>query len=97
MSIVVVAQAAFSESGAQAFIDWSKSPDGYVLTRAYDGFEHIETWLGEDQKTVYLYEKWASKEHHQAYLKFRVETGLMEFLGPHLEGEFTVSYFHNAD
>ena len=65
MSVIVIAQAAFSESGAQAFIDWSKSPDGYVLTRAYDGFEHIETWLGEDQKTVYLYEKWASKEHHQ--------------------------------
>ena len=36
--------------------------DGYVITRKHKGFEFIQTWLAEDNKTIYLHEKWATKE-----------------------------------
>ncbi|MAV47623.1 MAG: hypothetical protein CBC49_007050 [Alphaproteobacteria bacterium TMED89] len=97
MTVVVIAEAQFTEQGAQDFIEWSKGDDGYVITRDFDGFEHIETWLAEDNKTILLYELWSSKEKHQAYLKFRTDGGLMDFLGPRLEGEFTVTYLAGAD
>ena len=93
MSVIVVAEFPMTEQGAQDFIDWSKSDDGYVITRQHKGFEDIRTFLAEDKKTVYLYEKWDSKEDHQAYLNFRVENGLMDFLNPRLDGDFKVTYF----
>ena len=93
MSVIVVAEFPMTEQGAQDFLDWSKSDDGYVITRQHKGFEDIRTFLAEDKKTVYLYEKWDSKEDHQAYLNFRVENGFMDFLNPRLDGDFKVTYF----
>ena len=68
MSVYVIAEFPFSEKGAQEFMDWSKSDDGYAVTKAWAGFELIQTLLAEDNKTIYLYEKWASKEEHQGQL-----------------------------
>ena len=82
-----------TEQGAQDLIDWSKSDDGYVITRQHKGFEDIRTFLAEDKKTVYLYEKWGGTEDHQAYLNFRVERGFMGFLNPRLDGDLKVTYF----
>ena len=93
MSVIVIAEFPMTEQGAQDLIDWSKGDDGYVITRQHKGFEDIRTFLAEDKKTVYLYEKWDSKEDHQAYLNFRVENGLMDFLNPRLDGDFKVTYF----
>ena len=46
MSVIVVAEFPMTEQGAQDFIDWSKSDDGYVITRQHKGFEDIEHfWL----------------------------------------------------
>ena len=97
MSVYVIAEFPMTEQGAQDLIEWSKGDDGYAVTRASAGFELIQTLLAEDNKTVYLYEKWASKEEHQAYLNMRVEGGLMDFLGPRLEGEFKATYFNAVD
>ena len=93
MSVIVVAEFPMTEQGAQDFIDWSKSEDRYVITRQHKGFEDIRTFLAEDKKTVYLYEKWDSKKDHQAYLNFRVENGFMDFLNHRLDGDFKVTYF----
>ena len=93
MPVIVVAEFPMTEQGAQDFIDWSKSDHGYVITRQHKGFKDIRTFLAEDKKKVYLYEKWESKEDHQAYLNFRVKDGLMDFLNPRLDGDFKVTYF----
>ena len=47
---------------------------------AYDGAMRIETLLSNDSDDVILYEEWESVEHHQAYVGWRVETGLADFL-----------------
>ena len=93
MSVYVIAEIPFTEQGAQDFIAWTKTEDGYPITKSYAGYELIQTLLAEDKKTIYLYEGWSSKETHQAYLKFRVDGGLMDFLGARLEGEFKFNYF----
>ena len=55
MSVYVIAEFPFSEKGAQEFMDWTKSDDGYAVTKAWAGFELIQTLLAEDNKTIYLY------------------------------------------
>lgn len=97
MSVIAIVEAPLTEDGAQDFIKWAASKDGYAITRKHKGFEFVQTWLAEDNKTIYLHEKWASKEDHQAYLDFRVKGGMMDFLGPRLEGEFKVTYFSAID
>tara|TARA_Y100000739_G_C20556216_1_gene440689 strand:- start:534 stop:827 length:294 start_codon:yes stop_codon:yes gene_type:complete len=97
MSVIAIVEAPLTEDGAQDFIKWAASKDGYAITRKHKGFEFIQTWLAEDNKTIYLHEKWASKEDHQAYLDFRVKGGMMDFLEPRLEGEFKVTYFSAID
>ena len=81
--------------GASKLIDWAKSDDGFSVTRAYKGFKHIELLVEEDNKTIYLYEQWDSKEEHQAYLNFRMENGFESFMGEILEGELSISYLSN--
>jgi len=45
MSVIVVVEFPMTEQGAQDFIDWSKSEDGYVITSQYKGFEDIRAFL----------------------------------------------------
>ena len=49
------------------------------------------------QKIVYLYEKRETKEDHRAYFKFRSDAGLMDFLGPRLEGDPNITYFQDVE
>ena len=86
-----------TEQGAKDVIEWSKSNDGYVITREHASFESIQTLLAEDKKTVYLHEKQTSKEDHQAYFKFRSDAGLMDFLGPRLEDGTKITYSEDVD
>ena len=75
----------------------TKTDDGYAIKKAFPGYELIQTLFAQDKKTVYLYERLASKEVHQEYLKFRTEGGLMGFLGPRLEGEYQFDYCNDVD
>ena len=89
----VVAEIPLTEEGAKEFVAWTLSDDGYAITKQHKGFEYINTLLSEDKKTIYLTEGWASKEDHQNYLNWRVENGMMDWLGPLLAGEFKLTYF----
>jgi hypothetical protein len=97
MSVYVIAEFPMSETGAQDFINWAESDDGYVISETHQGYEFIQTLLAEDRKTIYLVERWATKEDHQTYLDFRVKGGLMDFIQPRLIGELKVTYFNELD
>ncbi len=52
-------------------------------TRAYEGCESIEAYVDQDNPDlVVLWEKWAARENHQAYVAWRTETGLLDVIGP---------------
>jgi|TARA_Y100000588_G_C13547632_1_gene624760 quinol monooxygenase YgiN len=67
-----------------------------VDTRAFDGCESIEVYVDADQPdTVILWEKFATRAHHEAYLAWRVETGLLDMLAPILAGDPKFTYLDN--
>ena len=94
--IYVIVKCPCHEEGALKLIDWAKGDDGFSVTRTHKGFKHIELLIDEDNKTIYLYEQWDTKEEHQAYFKFRVDNGLGDFMEEILEGELSLSYLSNC-
>lgn len=57
-----------------------------VDTRAFAGNEGIETYSDPDNPDlVVLWEKWATRADYEAYLAWRMETGLMDVLAPFMD------------
>ena len=47
-------------------------------TRAFDGCLSVETYSNSDAPdTVFLWEKWAERSDQEAYMNWRVETGML--------------------
>ncbi len=64
-----------------------------VETRAWDGCEAVEVFSNaDDPDLVILWETFAQRSDHEAYLAWRIETGLPEALGPYLSGGLEVTY-----
>ncbi len=91
MSTIAIATFQCSPEGKSALTDFLSGEEGLSVTRAYDGAIRIETLLSNDSDDVILYEEWESVEHHQAYLGWRVETGLADFMSSN-GIEFEISY-----
>ncbi len=67
-----------------------------VDTRAFDGCESIEVYVDADEPDkVILWEKFATRAHHEAYLAWRVETGLLDMLAPILAEDLKITYLDN--
>ena len=90
--ICVVAKFVCNDGKINDLLDILKSPDGLTVTRSYKGCKLVETSISEDGDTLYLYERWDSKEDHQAYLQYRGETGLLDVLGPILSEPLGLTY-----
>ena len=55
-------------------------------TRAFEGSESIETYIDQDNPDhVILWEKWATRENYEAYLAWRMETGMLELIAPFMD------------
>ena len=54
-------------------------------TRSFDGCISVDTYIEESSNTVHLIEDWETLEHQADYLKWRVETGLLDILEPLLQ------------
>ncbi|MBL6635764.1 MAG: antibiotic biosynthesis monooxygenase [Ilumatobacteraceae bacterium] len=80
MSTIAVVTFRCNPDGRVALIDFLSGEEGLSVTRAYDGAIGVQTLLSNDSDDVVLYEEWESVEHHQAYVGWRVETGLADFL-----------------
>ena len=67
-------------------------------TRAYDGCEGITVQSNaDDPSNVVILEQWQSREHHEKYLAWRTETGVMGKIGAMLTGEPSIRYFNVVD
>ncbi len=56
-------------------------------TRAFDGCESIETFVDMgNQDTVILWEKWRDRSAQEAYLGWRIETGMLDLIGEFMAG-----------
>ena len=69
------------------------SDQGLVATRAFEGCESIETYTDADNPdTIVLWEKFATRANHEAYLAWRIETGMLDMLGSILASDLQVTY-----
>lgn len=64
------------------FIDFCNGENGLDVTRGHEGCESIECYeQQENPNAVIIWQKWASKENHESYVKFRHDDGSFDFLG----------------
>ena len=58
-----------------------------VETRSYKGCRSVTTLVDQETSSIVLVEEWDSVEDQQAYIAWRVETGLMDAIAPFMQGE----------
>jgi quinol monooxygenase YgiN len=67
-------------------------------TRVYDGCRGLDVYFNtENDGNMVLVEHWDSRAHHERYLRWRTETGVMDRIGGMLAGPPSVRYFDKAD
>ena len=64
-----------------------------TATRRYEGFIDMVVYTEQAQDTVFIMEKWQTKAHYEKYLKWRMDTGLGDALGPYLAAAPVIRYF----
>lgn len=67
-------------------------------SRAYEGCQAMDVYFNTgDAGNMVVVERWDSRRHHEKYLAWRTETGVMDKLGGMLAGPPNVRYFERAD
>lgn len=67
-------------------------------TRAYAGCQGIDIYGNlDDNGNLVFYERWASRDHYQKYLNWRMETGVLDKLGAKLAGPPKIRYYERVD
>ena len=66
-------------------------------TRAYGGCQGLELIVNqEDPETLIVFERWESRKHYEAYLKWRTDTGALATLVPMLATPPSIRYFDSV-
>ena len=66
-------------------------------TRKYDGCLGIEAQRNlDDPNNIVLIERWETRGHHEKYMAWRTETGVMETLGAMLAGPPSIRYYEDT-
>ena len=58
-----------------------------VETRSYKGCRSVTTLVDQETSSVVLVEEWDSAEDQQAYMAWRMETGLIDAIAPFMQGK----------
>jgi quinol monooxygenase YgiN len=67
-------------------------------SRAYEGCQAMSVYFNmEDASNMVMVERWDSRTHHEKYLGWRTETGVMDKIGGMLAGPPSIRYFEQAD
>lgn len=67
-------------------------------TRAYAGCQGIDIYDNlDDTGNLVFYQRWETRDHHQRYVAWRTETGLLEKLGAKLTAPPKLRYFDRVN
>ncbi|WP_198971904.1 putative quinol monooxygenase [Xylophilus sp. ASV27] len=92
MACQVVIELKAQPGSANVLRDWMR--DKLPGTRGFDGcIAVLPTRSQEDPSLIVLLEQWASRQHFEKYLEWRVQTGVVEELGAMLGAEPQFRYF----
>lgn len=91
MSIMVSVEFSLQAGKQKEFLDVL----GNVLpdTRAYDGCIKVETYAEDNGSSIILIEECETKEHQQAYFQWRVDTGMVDAIGPFVSAPPEIKYY----
>ena len=91
MSIMVAVEFSLQERKQKEFLEIL----GNVLpdTRAYDGCIKVETYAEDNGLSIILIEEWETKEHQKAYFQWRVDTGMVDAIGPFVSAPPTIKFY----
>ena len=64
-----------------------------VETRSYKGCRSVTTLVDQETSSIVLVEEWDSAEDQQAYIAWRVETGLIDAIAPFMQGELVTKTY----
>jgi|TARA_B110000438_G_C15694233_1_gene598189 quinol monooxygenase YgiN len=64
-----------------------------VETRSYKGCRSVTTLVDQETSSILLVEEWDSVEDQQAYIGWRVETGLIDAISPFMQSELVTRTF----
>ena len=80
------------------FINFCNGDNGLDITRNKKGCILIECYEKQDDpNTIIIWQKWESKEDHEAYVKFRHDDGSFEFLGELIRSPPEISALAHVD
>jgi len=65
-----------------------------VETRSYKGCRSVTTLVDQETSSIVLLEEWDSAEDQQAYIAWRVETGLIDAIAPFMQGELVTRTYN---
>ena len=94
MTIFALVEFKVKENKLNEFLDFTKQvlPD----TRNYEGCVYLKSTVSWDGQIVVLIEEWETKEHHEKYLKWRLDNGLAQAIEPFVSG-FSTVYLNTKD
>lgn len=68
------------------FIDFCNGDNGLSVTRSWKGCQSIECYEShENPRQITIWQKWASPQDHESYVKHRHDDGSFDFLGGLIE------------
>ena len=96
MSVVVILEANVKPESANEMMTMMK--EALPGTRAFAGCQDITVHSNQnDQHNVVLVEHWDSKDHHEKYLAWRMETGFLPKMMSLMSGEPNMRYYDQVD
>jgi quinol monooxygenase YgiN len=94
MSHTVIAEFECNAGKGAGFLEVLK--DALSDTRAFEGCELVEIYTDSDNPDcILLFEKWATRENHGAYMAWRGENGMAEMMGPFMSGMPKVTHLNS--
>lgn len=67
--------------------------DNLPNVRSFDGCLSVDVYFDPSKQEMLLEEKWQSQEHHQAYMAFISDNGVLAELGAFFSASPEVKYF----
>ena len=85
MSVMVILEMPVKPDMLEDYLNILKG--ALVETRSYKGCRSVTTLVDQETSSIVLLEEWDSAEDQQAYIAWRVETGLIDAIAPFMQGE----------
>jgi quinol monooxygenase YgiN len=91
MSVMITLEMPVKPDMLEEYLDILKG--ALVETRSYKGCRSVTTLVDQETSSILLVEEWDSVEDQQAYIGWRVETGLIDAISPFMQSELVTRTF----